>query len=542
VIAAALLLASAAATPEPQAPPEVYAIIVGYNGGRPAGDGPALPPLRFADDDALRFHRWFKGLAPEDHLWLLADPDDATRAAAHEPLPQATSPTRTALLAAIDALKERTQGRRARVFFVYAGHGLPGRFLLQPEGGDEAAFTGRELRAAFSALDAETAVLFLDACRSQSLFAERGGGDFTAEARALERAADASPLGILTAASSTQSAGEAVSLGGGYFSHVLASGLAGAADADADGTVRFGELAAFVAFHTERLFGQRPWFEAPGGDLRAPVLELSGRTGLQLDPKLSGRLRVRSLPSSHVVAELNKPAGLAARLALPPGRYRVERATGAAEVEVPAGAQVRVEPGAFAEAPVAARGGDDELDGFGSPFSSDVVNALSAGYQSGVQTSQAGPWANAVDVAYSIDPVPFGILTAEHGAELGYRRSLGRFFAGARVSFHSATLLDVSLRRGGVLLEAGARFATGPLELQPHFGLGVQAVLRQQGPMTRGDWTMPLAVMGLRFEVPFVAGFSLLADVRGELMFPALGGVRTPFVSPLVSLGVSWRR
>ncbi|MBL8949419.1 MAG: caspase family protein, partial [Myxococcaceae bacterium] len=186
-------------------PPELYAIIVGYNGGRPAGDGPALPTLRFADDDALRFHRWFKGLAPEDHLWLLADPDETTRAAAGETLAAATVPTRTALLAAIEALKERTRGRRARVFFVYAGHGLPGRFLLQPESGDEAAFTGRELRAAFSSLDAETAVLFLDACRSQSLFAERGSNDFTSEVRALERAADASPLGILTAASSTQS-------------------------------------------------------------------------------------------------------------------------------------------------------------------------------------------------------------------------------------------------------------------------------------------------------------------------------------------------
>ncbi len=537
---AALLLATLAASEQP-APPELYAIIVGYNGGRRAGDGPALPPLRFADDDALRFHRWFKGLTPEDHLWLLADPDDSTRSGAAEPLPASKSPTRTALLAAIDELKARTQGKRARVFFVYAGHGLPGRFLLQPESGDEAAFTGRELRAAFSSLDAETAVLFLDACRSQSLFAERGSSDFTQEVRALERAADASPLGILTAASSTQSAGEAASLGGGYFSHVLASGLAGAADADADGTVRFGELAAFVAFHTERLFGQRPWFEAPGGDLRAPVLELTGRAGLVLDPKLSGRLRVRSIPSSHVVAELNKPAGLAAQLALPPGRYRVERATDAAEVEVPAGAQVRVEAGAFAEAAVAARGGE-EPDGFGSPFSSDVVNALSAGYQSGVQTSQQGPWVNAIDLAYAVDPIPYGILTAEHGVELGYRRSLGRFFAGARVSFHSATLLDVSLRRGGLLLEAGARFATGPLELQPHAGLGVQALMRQQGQSTRGDWTMPLVVMGLRLEVPFVAGFSLLADVRGELTFPALGGVRTPFVSPLVTLGVSWRR
>src|SRR5205085_9455461 len=114
-----------------------------------------------------------------------------------------------------------------------------------------------------------------------------------AEVGALEHAAQSKQLGILTAASSTQSAGESATLNGGYFSHVLASGLAGAADADADGTVRFGELAAFVAFHTERLFGQRPWFEAPGGDLRSVVVDLTGRPGIAFDPSLTGRLRVR---------------------------------------------------------------------------------------------------------------------------------------------------------------------------------------------------------------------------------------------------------
>ncbi|MBL8953756.1 MAG: hypothetical protein JNK82_23475, partial [Myxococcaceae bacterium] len=320
-----------------------------------------------------------------------------------------------------------------------------------------------------------------------------------------------------------------------------ASGLAGAADADADGTVRFGELAAFVAFHTERMFGQRPWFEAPGGDLRAPVLELKGRTGLVLDANLGGRLRVRAVPSSHVVAELHKPVGLPATLVLPPGAYRIERATDAAEVDVPELGQGRVDDRLFVPAAVAERGGD-ELDGFQSPFSSDVVNALSAGYQSGVQTSQRGPWRHAIDLAYALDPVPFGILTAEHGVELGYRYSLGRFFAGARAGFHQSTVLDVALRRGGLLLEGGARFVPGPFELQPHVGLGVHAVVRVQGGVTRGDLTAPLVVMGLRLELPMAAGFSLVADARGELIFLALDGARTPFVSPLVTLGVSWRR
>ena len=79
------LIAAAALAAAPD--PALYAIIVGYNGGHSGGDGPTLPPLRFADDDALRFHRWFKGLTPADHLWLLAEPDETTRATLGEDAP-----------------------------------------------------------------------------------------------------------------------------------------------------------------------------------------------------------------------------------------------------------------------------------------------------------------------------------------------------------------------------------------------------------------------------------------------------------------------
>ena len=94
------------------------------------------------------------------------------------------------------------------------------------------------MRTAFAQVEAQSSLLFLDACRSQSLFTERGTKEWADEALALERAAQQQPLGILTATSSTRSACEAVSLRGGFFSHVLASGLAGAADADSDGVVR----------------------------------------------------------------------------------------------------------------------------------------------------------------------------------------------------------------------------------------------------------------------------------------------------------------
>jgi hypothetical protein len=247
------------------------------------------------------------------------------------------------------------------------------------------------------------------------------------------------------------------------------------------------------------------------------------------------------MPHGLVVAELNKPPGLAAQLALPPGRYRVERTTDAAEVDVLASGKTLVEPALFVSSAVAARGGD-ELDGFASPFSSDVVNALSAGYDSGVQTSQPGAWRHAIDLAYALDAAPYGLLSPEHGIEGGYRWGLGRFFVGLRAGFHNTSFPSASLRRAGALLDGGVRFLPGPVELQPHLGVGVQAVWRTEGPVTRADFTAPHVVLGLRVEVPIGMGLSVLADARGELVLVSLSGVRTPFVSPLVSLGVSWKR
>ena len=37
-----------------------------------------LAPLRFADDDALRFYRWFRAIAPAENIALLTALDEPT--------------------------------------------------------------------------------------------------------------------------------------------------------------------------------------------------------------------------------------------------------------------------------------------------------------------------------------------------------------------------------------------------------------------------------------------------------------------------------
>jgi hypothetical protein len=536
VIAAALALVVSAAPPPGS---DVYAIIVGYNGGH--ASEPALPALRYADDDALRFYRWFLTLAPADHLTLLTTLDDETKQAVPD-APPAVPPTRTALLAALHALEPKLTPS-SKVFFLYAGHGLPGRFLLQPESGDDAAFTGAELRAAMAALPGQRALLFLDACRSQSLFSERGAPDFSADVQALEAKTAGKQLGILTAASSTQSAGESQSLGGGYFSHVLASGLAGAADADLDGTVRFGELAAFVAFHTERLFGQRPWFEAPGGDLRAPVVELTGLSGLRFDEALAGRLRVRDASTHRIVVELNKAPGTPAALGLPSGRYLVEREGQAAEVEV-GESKTPVEARNFHEASVASRGGD-EPDGFSAPFSSDVVSALSAGYHSATEAAQPSDWVHAVDLGYGLAPAPFGLPGIEHTVALGYRRAFStNWLVMLHGAFRISPFASGALDRAGLMLEAALRFRPRwVLEVEPHLGVGLETLWRTGTPALHADFGAPQLAGGVRVELPIARGaIHLMLDANAALSFVPLDGQSNVVFSPQLLLGVAWKK
>jgi hypothetical protein len=527
---------------------DVYALVVGHNGGREG-----LLPLRFADDDALRMARTFSALPGHKQTWVLVEPDASTLStleAASLEVPLMREPTRVALFAARDELKtvlrERPAGRRATVYLFYAGHGLGGRLLLKPKAGAaEAGLSGEELKLLAASLPADDVVLFVDACRAQSLFTSRGasGPDLSARIAALDEKAAAVRLGVLAAAQSNQPAGETDRLQGGFFSHVLASGVLGGADADNDEVVRFGELAAFVAFHTERLTGQRPWFEPPGGDLQSATVQLHGATRLRLSEDTSGRLQISSISGVPYFAEVNKAKGRAIRLALPAGRYRVVRssdgARATAEVELTAGHEQPLTADAFTAQPVVAeRGGEDE--GFNSPFTASVVAALDSGFVSGREPSvSAQTWRHALDVAYEISPAPFGLSGLEHGVEGGYRFALGNLVIGPKVAFRTSGFSNAQLRRLGVLLQAGWKWEPlGFLEVSPWGGVGFKAVW-VDGPRGAAAPFAPGFGLGLRLSARVRAGFSCFVDGRYEMAWVALDGARQPYGEPAMVVGVS---
>ena len=567
--------------------PEIYAVIVGYNGG-----GTSLPTLRFADDDAVRFALFFAGLDAPDRssrVWLLSDLDAETTsglARAGLTVPPRRSPTRAGLFGVFDEVG-RALAARARpeapvaLYVVYAGHGLKGRILMKPEEAPEAAVTGRELRAAVAELarvaPALRSYLFFDACRSQSLFTERGGDgapelgpDLAAAADALEARANAVSIGVLTAASSGKPAGEVSELGAGYFSHVLASGLAGAADADGDDVVSFGELAAFVAFNTERLTGQRPWFSPPGGDLRAPAMDHRGRrTRLDLSAAAAGRYLIEAAPGRPVFAEAWKGDRRPLRLSLPPGRYRVlhggasDSATRAsrAEVTLVAGAPADLARAAWAEAgadgagygqrgadlgaDAGARAGGPEVPIFSAAFTPDVVSTLTAGYDAGREPPAAvGHARNTVEVGLALGSAPLDLRGAEPEVWLGYRRSLGpRWFAAVSLHFarsSQAAIEPYTLERGTALVGGGARaWVTPRVELAALVLGGGGPVLRRAGDVT-GDWFAPCVAAGLDASLGLSGGWSLRAGARYLVQWIAVDGARRASSEPRGELGAAF--
>jgi hypothetical protein len=515
---------------------------------------------------------------------LLARLDDETRrglATAGLAATPVGPPTRAAVLRAIADVQRALAARPAGAppptfYFVYAGHGLDGRILLEPEAGAEAALTGHELRAAIAelgrAVPALRAYVFIDACRSQSLFTERGaagaeaiGPDLSADVAALEGRADAVSIGVLTAASSGHTTGEVRALGAGYFSHVLASGLAGAADADGDELVTFAELAAFVAYNTERLGAQRPWFSPPAGDLAAPVVDLRRAPArLELSAAPAGRYLVEATGGRPILAEAVKGDNRPLRLALPVGRYRVLRASPreparAADVSLVAHARFDAAQmtwtDAAASAPTRSRGDDaggDALDpgapAFGSPFTTEAVSTLATAYAAGREpASTPGGATHRIGIAATFGSAPLSLPGAELGLAVRYRQRWGLLFAGAQAAFgrsSSAELSGYHLDRWSALVEIGPRWSFGRsrewLELSVAIAAGGGPVVRRGDGDTSGDAFAPLVGAGLGTALRLDARWSITLDAHATAQWVDVDQAARRTVTAGLLAGLAW--
>jgi hypothetical protein len=389
--------------------------------------------------------------------------------------------------------------------------------------------------------------VFLDACRSESLFSERGdsGADFATAIAELERKANAVPIGILTAARNGRPAGEVRGLEAGYFSHVLTSGLAGAADADGDDVVSFGELAAFVAFHTRKLTGQMPWFEPPGGDLSVGAMDHRGRRSrLQLPFDQAGRYLVCAGDGRPVFAEAFKASGHMVRLALPPGHYSVRR-----EASDGRGWQADVELGAdnvdLAAVPwrqgPAARG-PDETPAFSADFSPDVVSTLEAGFHAG-REEPSGQGRYGLQLEAGWGAAPLRLAVGEPMLTLRIRRRFVPLhlavIARAATSTHTAADERFDLRRFALGLEVGRGIPLGRrASLEAFVAGGWSSVVRTAPSGTSGDLASPWGEAGVRAWAWLAGPWWAVVSARLAAAWVDVDGNRDLSATPAADIGV----
>lgn len=306
----ALLLALAAL---PAGATTRLALVVGHN----LGDSHELP-LRWAEADAERIHGLLTsiGNVPSSEARLLRSPTVASFREAH------------------GALKQRVQalaraGEHTVLFFYYSGHADSEALHF----GEEKLDAG-ELRRELRSLGATTTVAVVDACQNDRAPRATSKGALRAPAFAWPSEQERPPAGFvfLTSAARGEVAQESDDLEGSLFTHHLLAGIRGSADGDDDGAVTLEELYRYSYAHTLRdTHGGATAVQHSELDVRLAgqgslVLAFvkSARALLELDPAVHGHLLIVDDASGRIVAEYQRSPGGPGRVAMSPGRYRIQ--------------------------------------------------------------------------------------------------------------------------------------------------------------------------------------------------------------------------
>jgi hypothetical protein len=302
-----------------------FAVVIGNNRSL---DG-RRPDLHYADDDAAKYFDIFRTIAQE-HVFLLADFDRDTARLFPDAGAHAAAPTRGELLRVgrqlADEVREVTsQGGAADVYFVFAGHGDvdEGRGFIELA---DARFTSSDLERWLHAIPFSRGHVILDSCNSFFMLATRKpGGRYyaTSDDAARSLGARLPNVGVFLSTSAEGDAFEWSELQSGVFSHIVRSGLLGAADANGDSRIDYLELAAFVATATADVANpnMRPhvFARGPGGRDDMAIVETTGRRGartLHVAANARSRIRLRDREGIPFL-DANTESGLATALAIP---------------------------------------------------------------------------------------------------------------------------------------------------------------------------------------------------------------------------------
>lgn len=287
-----------------------YALVVGSNPG-----GPGQEPLAFAERDAERMAEVLVELGhyPAGRVDLLR------------------APTRAQLASALRRLRQRLSVHDARneqsvVFFYYSGHAQSQALRL---GGEEFPLT--ELRAAIDALPSTLTLVVLDACQSGAYSRVRGTDPAADFSHNSIQQLQTRGVAVMASSSGDELSQESERLSAGYFTHHLLVALRGVADENRDGRVALDEAYRYAYAQTlldtsrTAVGGQHVTLDTNLTGHGAVALTYPARASAQLElpAALEGQLLITRARGGAVMAELDKAAGAALRLALPAGRYHV---------------------------------------------------------------------------------------------------------------------------------------------------------------------------------------------------------------------------
>ncbi len=355
-LAACLLVLLAAAPAPARAAVKTYALVVGVN----TSVDPGVASLKYADDDAAKYARLFDRIADSTTLLTVFDADSRTVYA--DLAPRAGVPDRATLNKALTdlrvaAVKEHAAGNQIVVYFAYVGHGARDK---QGEGYvnlTDQRFLRGDLRRLLidqpnnPAARFDTLHVIVDACSAYFVVHDRGGPGLTPasedySARMGELfGAGTSPektptVGFLLATTGDVKVHEWSAWRGGVFSHLVRSGLSGAADVDLDGKVTYPELGAFIAAASGSIRDPRARVDVTVSPPPAKAdVALSDRDRFQprqlvfLEPQVGGHFEVETEDGERVI-DLNKPRGLASVFAVwGAGKYYLSGAGGETKLD-----------------------------------------------------------------------------------------------------------------------------------------------------------------------------------------------------------------
>jgi hypothetical protein len=245
-LALAVLLFSPIARAE--TPVFTQAIIIGAN----TSVDRELPPLRYADDDAIRFAELFKTIGIPSRV--LARLDEATGRLYPEAKAGARLPTAAELRAVVaevagQVAQAKARGAKTALYVVFAGHGNARRDRAYITLEDARLSAEDFLATVVEPVGAQQSHVIIDACHSYLFAMSRGPGGTHRPVRGFLEGSfggKSDRVGFLISSSQSGESHEWDGFQSGVFSHEVRSGMTGAADADGDGVVSYREIAAFV--------------------------------------------------------------------------------------------------------------------------------------------------------------------------------------------------------------------------------------------------------------------------------------------------------